>query len=88
MGLNVVASGDLTKLWRKWKQLFFFVFVFVFFCLLVFLSFSRAAPMAYGDSQPRGLIRAVAAGLCQSHGNEGSELHLQTTPQLTAAPDP
>ena len=37
----------------------FFLF-FVFFCLL---AFSRAAPMAYGDSQARGLIGAVAAGL-------------------------
>ena len=40
----------------------------IFFCLLVFciLSFFRAAPKAYGDSQARGLIGAVAAGLHQS----------------------
>ena len=53
-----------------------------------FLSFSRAAPTAYGGSRARGLIRAVAAGLCQSHGNARSELCLQTTPQLTAMLDP
>ena len=44
--------------------------------------------MACGSSQARGLIRDVAAGLHQSHGNLGSELYLQPTPQLTAMPDP
>ena len=33
-------------------------------------------------------IRAVAAGLCHSHGNARSELCLQPTPQLPATPDP
>ena len=51
-------------------------------------AFSRAAPVAYGGSQARGRIRTVAAGLRQSHSNEGSELHLQPTPQLRAMPDP
>ena len=41
--------------------------------------------MAYGGSQARGLNRAVATGLHQSHSNEGSELTLQ--PQLTAMSD-
>ena len=44
--------------------------------------------MAYGGSQARGLIRAVATGLRQRHSNVGSEPHLQPTPQLTAMPDP
>ena len=35
-----------------------------------------------------GLIRAVAAGLRQSHSNTGSEPCLRPTPQLTATPDP
>ena len=48
----------------------------------------RATPVAYGGSQARGLIGAVAAGLHQSHSNVGSEPHLQPTPQLTATPDP
>ena len=51
-------------------------------------SFFRATPAAYGASQTRGLIRARAAGLHQSHSNAGSELCLQTTPQLKAMPDP
>ena len=53
-----------------------------------FWVFSRAAPTAYGDSQARGLIGAVAAGLCPSHSNTGSKPRLQPTPQLTATPDP
>ena len=53
-----------------------------------FFSFFRAAPVAYGDSQARGQIRAVAAGLHYSHSSMGSELHLRPTPQLTAMPDP
>ena len=44
--------------------------------------------MAYGGSQARGRIGAVAASLRQSHSNAESEPHLQPTPQLTATPDP
>ena len=47
-----------------------------------------AAPAAYGGSQARGPIRAVAVSLCQSHSNARSEPRLQPTPQLTAMPDP
>ena len=36
-----------------------------------FFSFSRATPVAYGGSQARGLIRAVATGPHQSHSNGG-----------------
>ena len=50
---------------------------------LFIFAFSRAAPAAYGGSQARGLIRAVATGLRQSHSNMGSEPRLQPTPQLT-----
>ena len=51
----------------------------------IFLLFI-AAPMAYGTSQSRGQIGAAAVGL--HHSIVGSELHLQTIPQLTAMPDP
>ena len=44
--------------------------------------------MTYGDSQVRGPIGAVAAGLLHSHGNARSEPSLQPTPQLMAMPDP
>ena len=62
--------------------LFIYLFIYLSFCLL------RAAPMAYGGSQARSLIRAVATSLCQSHSSEGSEPHLQPTPQLSATLDP
>ena len=48
--------------------------------------FFKATPTAYESSQPRGRIRAVAAGLL--HSNMRFELHLQPTLQLTAKPDP
>ena len=55
--------------------------------ILFFFFISWAAPAAYGGSQARGPIGAVAAGLRQSHSNEGSEPHLRPTSQLTAMPD-
>ena len=61
---------------------FFSLFVFVFYV------FSRATPTAYGGSQARGLIRAVATGLRQSHSNVGPKPHLRPTPQLMATLDP
>ena len=59
--------------------------IIIIFCLF---AFSRAAPAAYGGSQARSRIGAIAAGLHQSHSNAGSESHLRPTPQLTAMPDP
>ena len=47
---------------------FFLSFFFYFFYFLLF----RAAPAAYGGSQDRGLIRAIAAGLRHSHSHAGS----------------
>jgi len=44
--------------------------------------------MAYGCSQARGPIGAIAAGLHHSHSNTGSKPRLQPTPPLTATPDP
>ena len=40
-------------------------------CVCLFVFF-RAAPAACGGSQARGLIRAVAAGLC--HSSVGSKI--------------
>ena len=53
---------------------------FVLFCLF------RATLAAFGSSQARGQIGAVAAGLC--HSNTGSEPCLWPTPQLMAMQDP
>ena len=65
--------------------LLFFLFLNVFFAFLFCLF--RAVPEGYGGSQARRPLRAVAAGLHQSHSNAGSEPRLQPTPQLTATPD-
>ena len=65
--------------WFYEKKIFFFFFVF--------LPFSWAALAAYGGSQARGQIGAVATSLLQSHSNAGSEPRLQPTPQLTATLD-
>ena len=53
-----------------------------FFCLF------RAVPVAYGSSQARGLIRAVASSLHHSHSNMGSKPSLRPIPRFTATPDP
>ena len=42
-------------------------------------AFSRAVLAAYGGSQARGRIGAVAAGLLQSHSNARSKPHLRPT---------
>ena len=66
-------------------QLIYQLITFFFFFGL--FAISRAVPTAYGGSQARGPIGAVASGLGQSHSNAGSELRLQPTPQLRATPD-
>ena len=73
-----LTSGCLLRIFFSFKKKFF----------LSFLPFLGPFPMAYGGSQARGLIGAVATGLRQSHSKAGSEPRLQPTPQLTATPDP
>ena len=65
--------------------LFYFIYLFIY--LFGLFAIFWAAPAAYGGSQARGPIGAIAAGLRQSHSNAGSEPRLQPTPQLTATPD-
>ena len=47
-----------------------------FFSFFGLFAISWAVPAAYGGSQARGLIGAVATSLRQSHSNVGSEPHL------------
>ena len=61
------------------RTLFFFFFFFLLFII---------TPMAYGGSQARGQIGAVAAIPHHSHSNARSDPHLPPTPQLTATLDP
>ena len=65
-----------------------FIFLFYLFVYLFIFCLFRAASMAYGGSQARGLIKAVAASLHQSHSNARSEPCLQPIPQLMATQDP
>ena len=61
------------------------------FCFSIGFSFVcvfRATPSAYGSSQARGWIRAVAAGLHHSHSNARSQQRLRPTLQLTATSNP
>ena len=74
-GYEVVLGFICTQ---HYVQGFYFFFVF---------AISWAVPSAYGGSQARGLIGAVAAGLHHSHSNLGSELRLRPTPQLMATLD-
>ena len=71
---------------RKWLIViyanFFFKWKFTVAVVVAVVAISWAAPAAYGGSQARGRIGAVATGLRQSHSNAGSELRLQPTPQL------
>lgn len=59
-------------------------FDFFFFCLF---AFSGAALAAYGSSQARGRIGAIAAGLCHSHSNARIKPNLQPTLQFMVTSD-
>ena len=56
----------VSSLWAAYSCAFFFFFVFWSF---------RGAPVAYGGSQARGLIRAIAAILRHSHSHARSLTH-------------
>ena len=64
---------------ERWKQLTVhegrgWVEEIGFFCLFVcFFCLFRAAPLAFGSSQARGRIGAVAAGQCHIHSHTRSE---------------
>ena len=64
LSLYIINEQTLNERFEEVLFLFFFV------CLC------RAALAAYGCSQARGPVRAVAASLSQGHSNVGSKLHL------------
>ena len=86
--LNVLLPST-TSYFLPWPRFFSFPdgwqcpSFFLFVCLLF-----RAALKACGGSQARGLIRAVTTGPHHNHSNVRSKPSLQSTPQLTATPDP
>ena len=68
-----------SQVYSKVIQLYTYMYKTFFFGLFV---------PAYGGSQARGPVGAVAAGLHHSHSNVGSEPRLRPTPQLMAMLDP
>ena len=87
---NIKASSEWywTQSQKRRMILGMFLKLMFLLSLSLFFFFPRAASMAYGGSQARGSIRAIAAGLRQSHSNTRSKPCLRPTPQLTATPDP
>ena len=79
MSRKIKVTGNLLMLVLKGL-----VFGLIWFGFGLF----RAAPAAYGGSQAKDRIRAVAVGLHHSHSNEGWEPRLSPTPQLMATPEP
>ena len=73
---------------KKRNKNIILIFVLVGDFKAFFFFLFRAAPMAYGSSQVRGRIGAIAASPGHNHNNSGSEPGLQPTPQLTATPNP
>ena len=65
-------KGETSIMCKTRIFLLLYSYVFLFFFFLLF----RVTLAAYGGSQARGLIRATAVVLCQSHSNAESELHL------------
>ena len=85
---------SIRSIFRRKELLFFFLRISFLLHARAFLpSFLpffvfRAEPVTCGSSQPRGSIRAAAAGLHHSHGHTRPEPCLRPTPQLMAMPDP
>ena len=77
----LVSSLSIVTIFKHRANTGFFVCLFV--CL-----FWHIRARAYGSSQARGWIGAVATGLHHSHSNAESESCLWPTPQLNATLDP
>ena len=73
-----IKSSNLVKTVYASLTCSYFGIIEVNFFLIIYLLvfFLRAAPVACGNSQARGRVRAVAADLHHSHSNTRSELHL------------
>ena len=81
--LVLVDTSQVGYHWATVVTLTSFLFVLFFGGFFGLLSFSRTAPVPYGGSQARSLIRAVRAGLRHSHSNTRSKPRLDL-----ATPDP
>ena len=77
--IYIINMYDIYYLYRCFSTICFSNYEHVI-TLSFFFNLFRAAPMTHGGSQDRGPIRAIAAGIHQSHSNTGSEQCLQPTP--------
>ena len=82
--INLKSPKNEHRLYKSLETTIIVYSLYKFFFFLLFL----AAPVAYGVSQARGWIGAVATGLSHNHCNTRSKPCLQPTPQLMAMPDP
>ena len=77
--MQLETSAARQAVWQMFKKkaleavALFLIFFFFFFLLF------RATDAAYGSSQGRSQIGVVAASLCHSYSNAGSEPRLQPT---------
>ena len=62
---------------------FYYYYYYYYYYYWSFLPFLGLLPLAYGSSQARGQIGAVAAGLHHNHSNARPEPRLRPAPQLT-----
>ena len=76
ISLYLISEIDCDGLEKCWAEAFVFPFYFTIIFVFVFLSFLGLHLWHMEGPRLRGLIRAVAAGLRQSHSNAGSEPHL------------
>ena len=77
-----ILKCEISRPKMRCLKMYFWVWFLFLLCLF------RNTPKAYGGSQARGQIGAVAASLCHSHSNSRSKPHLQPTPQLMTTLNP
>ena len=81
ISVGIVSQNEEFSTWMVVMVAQHYLFIYLFVCLFVCCLF-QAVPMAYGGSQSRGQIGAVATGL--HHCNAGSK----PIPQFIAMLDP
>ena len=81
-GLEYLSYRFRRETGHQWKIPVESFYLFICFCLF------KTTPEAYGGSQARGRIGAIAASHSHSHSHTGSEPCLRPIPQLMATPDP
>ena len=82
LNFSIQKQQFLYFIWSLKKFLFLIIafFIVLFSFSFSFFCFLGPHPVAYGGSQARGRIRAVAAGLRPSHSNVRSKPRLRPTP--------